>query len=140
MVIIVFSCICLWDFDSNKNCLIALHLVQKTIIFEAFVTLGNFVVTQVAYCETWDLLHWATFIETCPAAMVKKRAEQWHYNNISWKKLEGVILLDDATEHCRDAVTLSNNWKFCCSVTRSWFLLLATIAASKKLWGMSVAG
>ena len=65
--------------------------------------------------ETWDLQHWAKFITICLAAMVKKGAEEWHYNKISWKKLEGVILLDDTAECCntswRNHVTLCNNWK-----------------------------
>ena len=94
--------------------------------------------------ETWDLQHWATFIAIYLALMVKNGAEEWHYNKISWKKLEGVILLDDTAECCntswRDDATLCNNWNFCCSITRSWFLLLAKIAAVKKLWGISVAG
>ena len=59
-------------------------------------------------------------------------------------KLEGVILLDYTAECCntswRDDATLRNNWKCCCTITRSCFLLLAMIAATKKLWGMSVAG
>ena len=45
--------------------------------------------------------------------MLKTSEEDWHYNNISWKKL-GVIPLDEVTEccdtSCRDDVTLYN-WK-----------------------------
>lgn len=42
----------------------------------------------------------ATFIAIRLAAMVKKGVEEWHYNKISWKELEGVILLDDTAECC----------------------------------------
>ena len=55
------------------------------------------------------------FIVACPSATVKNGAEDWPYRNISWRKLEGVIPLDEAAErcntNCRDDVTQRNNWK-----------------------------
>ena len=82
--------------------------------------------------------------------MVKKSVLEWLYKNISWKKLDGVISLNDAAERCdtscRDNVTLRNDCKICCSVARrvaqnrTDLYFLGTMAATKMLQGMSVAG
>lgn len=117
----------------------------------AAITYGNFscnfVVTQVACWETlWSVSHWTTCNSTCLAAMDENSAEEGHYNNIIWKRLAGEISLEDTAKPCdnlqgwcytmQQLGHLSQSRKKPCAMF-NWFLLLATIAATKKLWGIS---
>ena len=120
----------------------------------AAITYGNFscnfVVTQVACWETlWSVSHWTTCNSTCLAAMDENSAEEGHYNNITWKRLAGEISLEDTAKPCdnlqgwcytmQQLGHLSQSRKKPCAMF-NWFLLLATIAATKKLWGISMPG
>ena len=83
------------------------------------------------------------FIAICLTAMVKKGAEEWHCNKISWKKLEG----NSTGWHCWMLQYKLKGW---CNTMQQLKILLqhykklistsGNDCSNEKLWGMSVAG
>ena len=97
--------------------------------------------------ETWDLLPYVNF--NLSRGDGQNSVEDWLYNNINCKKLEGLNLIGrwcwtlrhKLQEWCYTARRLKNLSKRCVAQSRTdRFVLLATIAVTKVLGGMSVPG